>query len=176
MDTAMWANVIAGLAFVVSIIAAVFSWKSALQAKLANRISVHMYQKELLDKFLDVYTALSKKGSKTPHSDVLLFSTHAKAARLYVSINLARDIEVFYGLCIQLEHLRDNVHYALEQVKIIGRQSIGAQSGARATKEQKSTADADVVDSKRRLTECLDLARKLGEKIDKALVDEIKIV
>jgi hypothetical protein len=176
MDTAMWANVIAGLAFVVSILAAVFSWKSALQAKLANRISVHTYQKELLEKFLGVYTVLSERGSKTPHSVVSLFSTHAKVARLYVSANLAKDIEIFYGSCIKLEHLRGNVHYALEQVRIIAHQSIGTQSGERATAEQKSSADAAVIDSKRKLTECVKLAKKLGEKIDKALVDEIKIV
>ncbi|WP_222938794.1 hypothetical protein, partial [Pseudomonas veronii] len=46
MEAAGWANLIAVLAFIVSVIAAIFSWKSATEARTSNRIGTHQYQKD----------------------------------------------------------------------------------------------------------------------------------
>lgn len=176
MDAATWANCIAGVAFTVSVFAAVFAWKSAREAKLANRISLHGYQKELLQEFLGIYRVLQSRGVNTSSSAVSLFGPHAKSARLYVSVNLAKEIEEFYNSCIQIEHLKGNLETAKSQCSFIAQQPINIHPNERATADQKSSADADLADSRRKLIECVDLAKKLGGKIDNALVDEIKIV
>ncbi|MCH4880150.1 hypothetical protein EQV97_22585 [Pseudomonas sp. TMW22090] len=107
MDTAFWANYIAGAALLISVVAAILSWRAVATAKKANQINIHLYQKILYEKFRIAFEQLKKSSSGSMQREFMEFGPHVQSAGIYVSSGLAEDITEFYTVCLNLQESRE---------------------------------------------------------------------
>ncbi|MNJ55702.1 hypothetical protein D3C77_512130 [compost metagenome] len=112
MSADIGANIIAGVALLVSIVSAVYAWKSAAEARVANQISIHEYQKHLYEAFVKLNDHLAKEKKKLELPMVSNFEPYARTAALYVDSYLAGEIVKFYEACLELVFLHENARDA----------------------------------------------------------------
>lgn len=173
VDAQMWANLIAGLAFLVSLIAAFFSWRAAAQAKRANDIAVHQYQKELHQAFSEVRALLVSRGWLLQKDELRPYGVTLKSSSLYLSIELSGMLQDFYDLCFQIGDL----HHILDAERHSSR-ILASDPGSIESVDLewlRTQTDAAVLVSRKNLMECLEVANDLAVAIEGQLTKEIKL-
>lgn len=173
MDSAMLANVIAVL---VSIVAAVFAWKSAGEAKIANRISIHEYQKRLFEAFSATHQYLIAKGTSAEHSELLHFGPHVKTASIYVTQEISDQIEQFYDACLYLDGLQRTAESALQNLRIVKAGSNVQGGSSHSDSEALMEALEQNDKSRNSLNKAVEAAVTLGKEIDKDFSKKIKLI
>jgi hypothetical protein len=173
LEAATWANVIAGLALFVSVAAAVFSWRSVSQAKRANSIAIHQYQKELHRAFFEVRKLLSGRGLFLKQQDLAPYGMILRSSPLYVSETLSSKLLEFYDGCFQVE----NLHTCLEMNRDYARLMANEETGLAGAdlEAHRASADDQVVNARKDLMDCLTLTTALGAVIESKFVKEIKL-
>lgn len=171
-----WTNSLACFALVVSVVAAAFSWKSAKEAKLANKISVHTLQKDLYRAFVVARMHLEAKGMSTTQAGIYEFFSHVKTARLYLPRRLARQVAEFYEECYGIQELHSQMGFCREELSIIDSQPLGVPAGERATDQQRNEAKLRLESARKNLSECVMRANTLGGQLDEKLIEYLRIV
>lgn len=175
MDTSGWANVISVAAFFVSVVAGVFSWKSSSEARIANKIGLHLYQRELLEGFLSSLRHLELKRKYIDRETIIVFESQARTAGLYVSKNLAALIGNYYDNCLSIISLEESfINYAetLRQAESEYK-SIYAGEAAKLKVESAKSACNGVTQELDRMVES---TRTLGQQTSEKIIDEAKIL
>lgn len=173
LEAATWANVIAGLALFVSVAAAVFSWRSVSQAKRANCIAIHQYQKELHRAFCDVRKLLSGRGLFLKQQDLAPYGMILRSSSLYVSEALSGELLKFYDGCFQVENLHTCLELNRDYARLIANEETGL-TGA-DLESHRASADDQVLKARKDLMDCLTLTTVLGTVIESKFVKEIKL-
>ncbi|MFY9960567.1 hypothetical protein [Pseudomonas sp.] len=177
MDADSGANIIAGVALLVSIASAVYAWKSAAEARVANQISIHEYQKHLYEAFVKLNEHLIKEQHKLDRDKVKDFEPYARTAVLYVDSFLARKVIDFYNDCLELVTLQTNRSFALKALRDLQDDLIEREGEAMDRHLEK-------ISSTHRAFELLDgdvhvregKTAMLGRSIDAELMKKLKIV
>lgn len=146
MDAALWANLIAGIAFVVAVFSAGFAWKSAKEAKLANRISIHQYQRKLYEAFLEAHHLLQLQGQHTDIGEFSKLIVHINTAHFYIDKSIAAKLKEFSDAYIDVYDGACKVKYT-------------SRASAEASKRYLESLESD------------SLEKLLSEKADKAAED-----
>ncbi|MEA1030967.1 hypothetical protein T3A99_20585 [Pseudomonas sp. N-137] len=173
LEAATWANVIAGLALFVSVAAAVFSWRSVSQAKRANSIAIHQYQKELHRAFFEVRRLLSGRGLFLKQQELAPYGMILRSSSLYVSEALSAKLLEFYDSCFQVENLHTCLEMNRDYARLIANEETGL-AGA-DFEAHRASADDQVVKARKDLMDCLTLTTVLGTVIESKFVKEIKL-
>ena len=173
MDSANWANAIAGSAFLVSIVAAFFSWRSVSQAKRANNISIHQYQKELHRAFFEVRRLLSSRGLLLKQQDLAPYGMIFRSSAIYVSDALSKQLADFFDGCFQIENLHTSLDMNRDYVRLYSNDETGL--GDIDLKAHQATAEQGVHKARSELMECLKEMTDLGSTIEAKFVQEIKL-
>lgn len=173
LEAATWANVIACLALLVSIAAAVFSWRSVSQAKRANSIAIHQYQKELHRAFSEVRKLLSGRGLFLTQQDLAPYGMILRSSALYVSEELSANLLEFFDSCFQVEGL----HTCLEMNRDYARLMANEETGLTGADMEalRASVDDQVAKARKDLMDCLTLTTALGGVIESKFVKEIKL-
>lgn len=173
LDSATWANVIAGSAFVVSAVAAFFSWRSVSQAKRANNISIHQYQKELHRAFFEVRRLLSGRGLLLKQQDLAPYGMIFRSSAIYVSDALSKQLLEFYEGCFEVESLHTSLDMNRDYVRLFANEETGL--GGIDLKAHQASAEERVEQSRAELMERLKSMTELGATIEVKFVQEIKL-
>ncbi|WLH10796.1 hypothetical protein PSH58_18135 [Pseudomonas hefeiensis] len=173
LDSATWANVIAGSAFFVSIVAAFFSWRSVSQAKRANNISIHQYQKELHRAFFEVRRLLSGRGLLLKQQDLAPYGMIFRSSAIYVSDALSKQLLEFFHGCFEVENLHTSLDMNRDYVRLFSNEETGL--GGIDLKAHQANAEEGVKKARSELMERLKLMTELGAIIEAKFVQEIKL-
>ncbi|MGY2094273.1 hypothetical protein [Pseudomonas simiae] len=173
MDSAIWANMIAGLAFLVSVAAAVFSWKSVSQARRANNIAMHQYQKELHRAFFEVRKLLSGRGLLLKEQDLAPYGMIFRSSALYVSEALAKQLLEYFDNCFQVESLHATLDMNRDYTRLLANEETGLDGVD--LEAHRASAEEQVVKARKDLMDCLTLTTALGGRIEAKFVKEIKL-
>ena len=173
MAAAIWANVVAGLALVIAIASAVFSWKSAAAAKLANRLVIHSYQKELHNSFVESYRYLKLKGDRAESQQFFQFEKKVGTANLYVSSDLSEKLFKYHALCAGIEELTRRVSHAHGEQSLIKNLPDGDDAQKAAKEDAVSVRLHSNIGAQ---IAGVTAAKELGRSIDKDFKDELKIL
>lgn len=84
-----------GYRILVAVVSAAFAWKSAKEENLANRISIHEYQRTLYEAFADTFLYLQLEGQHTSPSEFARLGVHIKTSRLYVGSQISDKFHDF---------------------------------------------------------------------------------
>ncbi|WP_095135447.1 hypothetical protein [Pseudomonas sp. Irchel s3a10] len=175
MEAAMWANLIASFAFVISIISAWFTWKAAQEAKIANRISVHNYQKNLYEAFFNAKNYLQTNGGRSEISGFSNLYMQIQTARLYIDDALADQLIGFYDACVSLSDLRvalaaaERYRVMLESHRLVGGELVMVDHYLVENANKKQ--EACMLD----LDKAVDEALNKAALIDKVFVGKIRL-
>ncbi len=173
LDSAMWANVIAGSAFLVSVAAAIFSWRSVSQAKRANNISIHQYQKELHRAFFEVRKLLSGRGLLLKQQDLAPYGMIFRSASLYVSEKLSKQLLKFFDGCFEVEDLHACLDMNRDYSRLLANEETGL--GGVDLESHRASAEEQVIQSRSDLMARLTQTTALGSEIEAQFVKEIKL-
>lgn len=174
MEAAGWANVIASLALIVSLVAAFFSWKSAAEAKTANRIGAHQYQKDLHSSLYVVRKLIESRGLLTtekdlaPHTDIFL------SARLYVSARLSERLVSWFDMCRGIEQLHIDLESSRDYARLLGQMDKG--DPFEVSESAKIEANERVESARDKLLRRIKTVNALGDKLDSDVAEEIKLI
>lgn len=176
VDASLWANLIAGLALTVSLIAAVFAWKSASEAKRANRIGIHGYQKAVYEAFLLVRQHLTQKGSISSQAEFLKFGPYVKTANIYLDKQLAARVSNFYDICLELHDLQTAIS---EAERLVGELT----SVVKISNPNNPPKDGDITrarssvgEQQGKLNARLAFASEMAKAVDALFIEKIKLV
>ncbi len=173
MDSQMWSNLIAALAFVVSITAAVFSWRTAAHAKLANNIAIHQYQKEIYQAFFEVRKLLSSRALYMQNDELRPFGLVFKSSALYVSGALSTQLLAFYDECFKIEDFHNRLEVDRDYFRLLANEPV--ELAASELEESRANAEKEVENSRANLLECLEIAAELAKKVDDRFASEITL-
>lgn len=173
MDAPILANVIAALAFLVSIAAAVFSWRSAAQAKRTNKIALHQYQKELHLAFFEVRKLLVTRGVVLKQDDLRSYGFIFRSSSLYVSALLSKRLLDFYEECFQVEQLHINLESFRDDFRILNNDPRLEED--ESLKRLRASAHSSVASARQDLTNCIDRASTLAVDLDALFMTELKL-
>ncbi|MEB2621449.1 hypothetical protein [Pseudomonas sp. YuFO8] len=140
MDTAVWANCIAGAALLISVVAAILSWRAVATAKQANQINIHLYQKILYEKFRIAFEQLKKSNSESMQREFMEFGPHVQSASIYVSSGLAEDIKEFYSVCLDLHGSREILEVSKSKLDNVQDPNLVSMSNPISTQETELAA------------------------------------
>lgn len=173
VDAPMWANLIAGLAFLVSVVAAVFSWRSAAQAKRANNLAVHQYQRELHQAFYEVRNLFVTHHWSTQQIELIPFEFSFQNSHLYVSAALSKKLLSFYDECFQVEDL----HHRLDMQRDYSRMCVNdpVPLDADVLGDFHAVAKRSEAKAREDLTECVERALNLAEEVETLFKIELKL-
>jgi hypothetical protein len=174
MEAAGWANVIASFAFVVSLVAAAFSWRSAVEAKRANRIGAHHYQQELYAALTSVRKLIVKRGPVTSEAELLPYSDKIRSARLYVSPDTYKRLVGFFDMCLGIEQLHTDLESARDYVRLLSDSYAGETLDV--SQKQTDAAHARVDKAREVLRRRVEIVTAIGNKLDTDLSDEIRLI
>lgn len=174
MEAASWANLIASLAFIVSVIAAVFSWKSASEARTSNRIGTHQYQKDLYSALTMVRKVIADKGLLTTEKDLSPYSDNLLSARLYISAGLSKRLLNFFEMCKGIEQLHTDLESSRDYVRLLGQ--IAKGDPLEATERDIFSANERVDVARDTLLRRIKTVNALGDKLDSDIAEEIKLI
>jgi hypothetical protein len=175
MDAASWTNVIAGVAFAVSIVSAVLAWKSAREARLANRISIHEYQRKLYEAFADAFHLIQKEGRHADLNEFAKFNAHIKTAKIYVDESISSEIKAFCDAYIVVYDAACKVKRAYaESAEAAARYLIGGSMSPLA-KSLSDSANIFVDQCEVEVDLAVDKVLKLGADLDKHFIEKIKL-
>ncbi|MGY3323411.1 hypothetical protein [Pseudomonas sp. TE3911] len=174
MESAGWANLIAVLAFIVSVIAAVFAWKSATEARTSNRIGTHQYQRDLYSSLVSVRNIIVDKGLLTTERDLSPYSERFLSARLYINAGLSKRLLSFFEMCKGIEQLHINLESSRDYVRVLGQMALG--DPIEVSERDISAANARVDEARSALLRRIEIVNALGDKLDSDVVEEIKLI
>ncbi|MGO4800578.1 hypothetical protein ACEN2T_14965 [Pseudomonas sp. W22_MBD1_FP4] len=176
MDAELWANIIAGTAFVVAVASAGFAWKSAKEANLANRISIHEYQRKLYEVFADTFLHLQLEGQHTSPGEFARLGVHIKTSRLYVGEQISKKLQEFAdayeGLCNGACHLTRAYEESADTSKRF-LEGGGVDRFAQALSEKANNiAEQSELDVLAAVSNVL----RIGAELDKIFIEKMKLV
>jgi hypothetical protein len=174
MEAAGWANLIASLALVVSLVAACFSWKSAAEARTSNRIGTHQYQKDLYSSLTVVRKIIADKGLLTTEKDLSPYSDRFLSARLYISGGLSKRLVSFFDMCNGIEQLHIDLESSRDYVRLLGQMAKG--DPLEATERDMVVANERVDKARDTLLRRIKTVNALGDKLDSDVAEEIKLI
>lgn len=177
MDAGIWTNVIAGFALLVSIASAAYAWDSAAEAKRANKISSHQYQKQLYEEFVNIHDRLTEQKEQLEGSVVFGFEPYARTAVLYVDSSLAKEIWSFHLLCVELIALQGRACHEMKLLRSLQNDPISSES--EGWDNHIETIRASVSECKMLSEAVMDQLGKavnLSDRIEKELIRKLKIV
>lgn len=176
MDAALWANLIAGIAFVVAVASAFFAWKSAKEANLANRISIHEYQRKLYEAFADTFHHLQLEGQHTSPSEFARLGAHIKTSRLYVDEKISNKLQEFSDAYIELYDGACHLKRAYAESADASKRYL--ETGALDRFAQALSEKADIIADQSEL-DVLTLVSKvlrIGDELDKMFIEKMKLI
>jgi len=140
----MVANLIAGGALVVSGIAGLFSWWALDQAKKANKIGLHAYQKEVYEAFFEVQKAFVARGRFLSPSEIAVWAETIHLAPMYLDKKLVDQLKSYFLGCFEIENYRLKVEE--EKTKLayleISAESISSTDHAKGCLELRKHVEA----------------------------------
>lgn len=176
MDAALWANLIAGIAFVVAVVSAAFAWKSAKEANLANRISIHEYQRALYEAFADTFLHLQLEGQHTSPSEFARLGVHIKTSRLYVGAQISDKLHDFsdayeklYDGACQLKRDYEESADASKRYLESGASDRFAQALSEKANNKAEQSELDVLDA-------VSNVLRIGAELDKIFIEKMKLI
>lgn len=175
MDAALWANLIAGIAFVVAVVSAGFAWKSAKEANLANRISIHEYQRTLYAAFADAFQQLREEGHHIELREFAKLDVHVKTSRLYVDEHISAKLQGFYDSCVEVYDRNCRLKAAYEECSAASKHLL--QGGGTDVFARAVSSNADALAEQRQLEadDSVIAALALAGDLDKAFIEKIKL-
>ena len=176
MDAAIWANLIAGIAFVVAVVSAAFAWKSAKEANLANRISIHEYQRALYEAFADTFLHLQLEGQYTSPSEFARLGAHIKTSRLYVGELISKKLQDFADA---YEHLYDRACHlkrAYEDSADASKQFLEGGALDRVAQAVSENANNKAEQSELDVLDAVSNVLRIGAELDKILIEKMKLI
>ncbi|MBF6039455.1 hypothetical protein H8F22_11285 [Pseudomonas sp. P154a] len=175
MDAALWANVIAGVAFAVSIVSAILAWRSAREARLANRISIHEYQRKLYEAFADAFHLIQREGQHADLNEFARLTVHIKTAQLYVDESISNELQKFYDAYIVVYDATCKVKHAYaESAEASKRHLVGGNMSPLA-KSLSDRADIFAEQCQLEADYAVDNVLKIGADLDKHFIEKIKL-
>jgi hypothetical protein len=176
MDAASWANLIASVAFLVAVVSAVFAWKSAREARQANKISIHEYQRKLYEAFTEAFHLVKENGMHTDLREFAKITLHIKTSRLYVDEKISADLEKFYEAFIVVydAECKRKRAYA-ESAEASKRNLIGGNVSPLA-KSISDRADSFAEQCEYDADLALRNLYKIGADLDKRIIEYIKLI
>jgi len=175
MDASSWANIIASVAFVVAVVSAIFSWKSAKEARLANKISIHEYQRKLYEAFSKAFHLIQENGMHADLTEFAEIASHVKTSRLYVEESISKELERFYDAFINVyDAACKREHAYAESAEASKRYLMGGNSNPLA-KSLSERADAFAEECEFEADRALSELYKIGASLDKRIIEFIKL-
>jgi hypothetical protein len=174
MEAAGWANLIAALAFIVSISAAFFSWKSASEARKSNRIGTHQYQQDLYSSLASVRRVVAGKGLLTTERDLLPYRERFLSARLYISAKLSKRLVSYFEMCEGIEQLHTDLERARDYERLLGEMDNGDVTEAGGRPPASASERVDM--AREKLLRRIEILNALGDKLDSDIIEEIKLI
>ncbi|MBB6242789.1 hypothetical protein [Rhodanobacter sp. MP1X3] len=98
---------ISTIALLISLLSALYSRRSVLEAKSANHISTHGHKAEILENFKRFQAALCIDGEAFDKANLLPMLISADKARLYLKPALANKLGLYAGTAYELLIARD---------------------------------------------------------------------
>jgi len=175
MDAASWANLIAGTAFVVAVVSAVIAWKAASEAKLANRISIHEYQRRLYEGFLEAYELVQMYGLNTDLEKFARLTVHIKTAPLYVDDSISRELQQFYDAFIEVYDAESKLKRAYSDSADASKRSLVGGNIGKFAKAESEKANIFAENCQAEADAAVKRLLKIGSDLDKVFVDKIKL-
>jgi len=176
MDAALWANLIAGIAFVVAVVSAVFAWKSSKEANLANRISIHEYQRKLYEAFADTFQHLQLEGQHTSPSEFARLGVHIKTSRLYVGEQIANKLQEFSGAYVDLYDGACNLKRAYEESAEASKRYLESGALDRLSQALMDKANLMAVQSELDVDIAVNKVLGVGAELDKIFIEKMKLI
>lgn len=176
MDAALWTNLIAGIAFVVAVVSAVFAWKSATEANLANRISIHEYQRKLYEAFADTFHHLQLEGQHTLPSEFARLGVHIKTSRLYVGEQISKKLQEFADAYVDLYDSACHLKRAYAESAEASKRSLEGGSLDRLAQALSDKSNFTAVQSELDVDAAVNKVLGIGAELDKIFIEKMKLI
>ncbi len=171
----MWANGIAGVAFVVSVASALLAWRSASEAKLANKISIHEYQRKLYDAFFDAHKLLQLEGQHAEISEFSKLVVHINTAHLYVDKSVAAKLKEFSEAYVDVYDGACKVRYTSRVSAEASKRHLESLVSDPLEKFLSEKADKAAEEAQIEADAALQKALKIGAGLNRIFMEEIKL-
>lgn len=175
MEAQMVANMIAVFALFISFVAAGFAWHSAEQAKKANQISIHQYQKSLYEAFYEVHQHIVTQGVTSDYQKLRAFGVHVKTARIYIGVEVAKLLSSYYDECYRFGELQ-GMHITKKAEEKFARDQLFPSRNSEEFLLDYDRAKKDFDIAFEQLLECARGLTDQGKRIDEKFQTHIKLV
>lgn len=166
-----WSDGIALVAAIVSSVISLISWRwakaSADAAKQANALQLHSYRESLYVAFHELYGRFRIIQEHLSVEQVLEFHRHSITCYLYLSPELARQINDFY---VRVSQIRDKGEACQKALNEIFRHKDDPY-----LKDQFDSATTSANELQNEIREMADEAIRIGEAALAGLKDEVRI-
>lgn len=162
-------NIIALGSLMVSILAVVYARRSVQQAHKANKINLHVHQKDLFVGFMNLCAHLREQDRFAKWEEIEKFNPLARSAPLYIRESLANQIEEYFGACCVIAGRRMEIEMENEYV----REYYKANPQKTLVPKNAFGDRQKLIQEQRKNLEIID---KLGPLIEAELMKELKLV
>lgn len=93
----------------ISIVSAFYAWRSWIESKKANKISIHPKQIEIFNAFNELKMHADQEGMSLKMKEVVKFSKISQTVEIYFNKVFAKQLKRYYDVCWKLADLNSRL-------------------------------------------------------------------
>lgn len=106
-----WTELLALAAFGVSALSAIYARRAILEARKANRLSVHGHRLEIYREFDSVRFAIMREGLRIKHTDIAGLYRPSRESAFYFPTAVSSKLVEYYDTCFELAELNSKLQF-----------------------------------------------------------------